>query len=180
VLKVIESVSDALSVIATYVLLTMAALLLLQACWAILDSLWITATSSGPILESISLIIIAFAVLELSKFIADELIEKKRELRSARGARRPLTRFITTIIIAFSLEALVMVFEANRRELGDAIYLSDGVVRSGGVRAGRARDLSVAQQQGRAVRRVDRRDRSGTAVPSDAPQQTIAAWIRPI
>jgi len=122
VLKVIESVSDALSVIATYVLLTMAALLLLQACWAILDSLWITATSSGPILESISLIIIAFAVLELSKFIADELIEKKRELRSAREARRSLTRFITTIIIAFSLEALVMVFEANRRELGDAIY----------------------------------------------------------
>src|SRR5690606_24819371 len=40
----------------------------------------------------------------------------------AREARRSLTRFITTIIIAFSLEALVMVFEANRRELGDAIY----------------------------------------------------------
>ncbi|HEX6980644.1 MAG TPA: hypothetical protein VF342_15245 [Alphaproteobacteria bacterium] len=121
-LKIIESVSDALSMIATYVLLALAALLLLQACWEILDSLWNAATSAGPILESIGLIIIAFAVLELSKFIADELIEKKRELRSAREARRSLTRFITTIIIAFSLEALVMVFKANRGELNDAIY----------------------------------------------------------
>ena len=43
-------------------------------------------------------------------------------VRSPREARRSLTKFITIIVVAFSLEALVMVFEANRTNAQHAIY----------------------------------------------------------
>ena len=47
---------------------------------------------------------------------------RQRELRSAVEARRSLTKFITIVVIAASLEALVMIFEASRTELERSVY----------------------------------------------------------
>ena len=74
------------------------------------------------LLESIGLVIIGFAIIETARFIAEEEIVRQRELRSAVEARRSLTKFITIIVIAASLEALVMIFEASRTELERSIY----------------------------------------------------------
>ena len=47
---------------------------------------------------------------------------RDKELRSAVESRRSLTKFVTIIIIAASLEALVMVFETSRTDVTRSIY----------------------------------------------------------
>lgn len=76
----------------------------------------------NAVLDSIGLLIIGFAVVETSKFIAEEEIIRQRELRSALESRRSLTKFITIAVIASSLEALVMIFKTSREDIPSAIY----------------------------------------------------------
>ena len=69
------------------------------------------------VLDSAGLVIIGFAIIETAKFIAEEEILRDKELRSAVELRRSLTKFITIIVIAASLEALVMIFETSRTDV---------------------------------------------------------------
>jgi hypothetical protein len=107
-------------IIATSFLLLLAALLLLGALWELLVAL-VRGDILG-ILDSVGLVIIGFAIVETGKFIAEEEVLRDRELRSAVESRRSLTKFVTIIVIAASLEALVMIFEASRNDVRDAIY----------------------------------------------------------
>lgn len=108
-------------VTATLSLMLLAFLLLGAAVWAVIAELR-TSKLAESALDSIGLLIIGFAVVETAKFIAEEEIFRKRELRSARESRRSLTKFITIMVIAASLEALVMVFKSSRASIADAIY----------------------------------------------------------
>jgi hypothetical protein len=106
--------------VATVFLMLLALLMLGSAAWEVAASL-----AHGEvlgILESIGLVIISFAVIETAKFFVEEEIFRKKELRSAVESRRSLTKFITIIVIAVSLEALVMTFEAGRTEIAHAVY----------------------------------------------------------
>lgn len=86
------------------------------------------ATTGGDItasiLDTVGLLIVGFAIMETAKFVAEEEIIRKRELRSAHESRRSLTKFVTIVVIAASLEALVMVFRANHGETSEALYPS--------------------------------------------------------
>lgn len=120
--RVLAALSNALFLVATFVLTALSALLIGIACWDIAHALLKGEDPTHPIVAGVSLIIIAFALMALSKYIAEEEIERQRELRSPREARRSLTKFMTIIVVAFSLEALVMVFDARRTNPPDAIY----------------------------------------------------------
>ncbi|MGJ3264489.1 MAG: hypothetical protein ACFE0R_14760, partial [Salinarimonas sp.] len=93
-------------VVATLSIMLLAFLLVASALWRV-----IVAVPSGdvvdPVLEGIGLLIIGFAVVETAKFIAEEEILRRRELRSPVESRRSLTKFVTIIVIAASPEALV-------------------------------------------------------------------------
>jgi hypothetical protein len=106
--------------VATSFLLLLAVLLLVGAVWEMLVALF--HGDMLGLLDSVGLVIIGFAIIETSKFIAEEEILRNRELRSAVESRRSLTKFVTIIVIAASLEALVMVFEASRSDMTKAIY----------------------------------------------------------
>lgn len=114
VVRVLAVATNTLLLVATYVLTALAALLLGYACWDIARALLSGENPTPQVVGSISLIIIAFAVMALAKYIAEEEIDRQRELRSPREARRSLTKFMTIVVVAFSLEALVMVFETRR------------------------------------------------------------------
>ena len=115
-----ERLSLAYFVAATIVLMLLALLLLGAALW----ELGTAVASFAPIkiVDSVGLLIIGFAVVETAKFIAEEEVVRKRELRSAVESRRSLTKFITIMVIAGSLEALVMVFKTSRTSIPDTIY----------------------------------------------------------
>lgn len=108
-------------VIATIALIVLAMLLLALAFWDIAAAAYHQDFASS-VLDAIGLIIIGFAVVETAKFIAEEEVLRQRELRSPRESRRSLTKFVTIIVIAASLEALVMVFKASRTQISDASY----------------------------------------------------------
>jgi hypothetical protein len=107
---------------ATVALFAFATTLLIGACWTVAQSVITGAEPADQILDSIGLIIIGFAVVETAKFMAEEELIRQRELRSAKESRHSLTKFITIVVIAGSLEALVMVFKTSRGNIADAIY----------------------------------------------------------
>jgi hypothetical protein len=106
---------------ATIVLIALSGYLIVAACLEVAGALG-AADPMPAILHAMGLVIVSFAVIELSKFILQEELGRHRELRSARESRRSLTKFITIIVIALSLEVLVMVFEAARRDIADVQY----------------------------------------------------------
>jgi uncharacterized membrane protein len=106
--------------LATAFLMLLAMVMLGYAVWETYH-----AVANGEVLsvlESVGLVIIGFAIIETAKFVAEEEILRRKELRSAVEARRSLTKFITIVVIAASLEALVMTFETSRTDVRHAIY----------------------------------------------------------
>ncbi|MGE0233032.1 MAG: hypothetical protein AB7O39_16075 [Flavobacteriaceae bacterium] len=106
---------------ATIVLMILSFLLFVLAIWEVVANV-IDGSPVEAVLSSISLLVIGFAVVETAKFIAEEELLRKRELRSSTESRRSLTKFVTIIVIAASLEALVMVFQATRQGLHLVLY----------------------------------------------------------
>ena len=116
-----EKVALTYFVAATVALMLLAVLLLVSAVWEVIAAIPTLDTVDAS-LDSIGLLIIGFAVVETAKFIAEEEILRKRELRSPLESRQSLTKFITIIVIAASLEALVMIFKTSRTSIPEAIY----------------------------------------------------------
>ena len=69
------------------------------------------------LLDAVGYVVIAIAVFDVSKYLLEEEVLRGRELSSAGEARRSLTKFISTIIIAVFLEALVTIFEAAKEDV---------------------------------------------------------------
>ena len=115
-----EQVSRFYFAVATWFLILLAMVLFLGAVWEVLSAIFHREIIG--VLEAVGLVIISFAIIETSKFIAEEELLRKKELRSAVELRRSLTKFITIIVIAASLEALVMIFETSRTDVRQAIY----------------------------------------------------------
>lgn len=80
------------------------------------------AALTSAMLDGVGMIVLAIAVFEIAKYLYEEEIVRERELRRADEARRTLTKFLTTIIIAASLEGLVLVFEARTSEISAMVY----------------------------------------------------------
>ena len=106
--------------LATAFLMALALVLLGMAVWELFHAF--RAGEVLDVLDSAGLVIVGFAIVETSKFIAEEEIFRQKELRSAVEARRSLTKFISIIVIAVSLEALVMTFETGRTDVTKSIY----------------------------------------------------------
>jgi hypothetical protein len=68
-------------------------------------------------------LIVSLAIADVAKFVVEENVVRDREMRSPAEALRSLTRFMTIIIIALSLEAVVGIFEAGReRHFDQLVY----------------------------------------------------------
>ena len=62
------------------------------------------------------------AVFDVGKYLLEEEAIRAREMRRAAEARRSMTKFVSTIVIAVLLEALVAVFEAGMESAKDPKY----------------------------------------------------------
>jgi hypothetical protein len=68
------------------------------------------------LMNGVGLLIVSLAIADVAKFVVEENVVRDRELRSPAEALRSLTKFMTIIIIALSLEAVVGIFEAGREK----------------------------------------------------------------
>lgn len=78
--------------------------------------------TSETLLDVVGYLIISIALFDVAKYFFEEEVPAGREKRSAADARRGLTKFLSTIIIAMFLEALVLVFETARHDIAEMIY----------------------------------------------------------
>lgn len=113
--------SKALYIVAAFVLQLLSLAMVGMAIWSVTGEVWGGKPFLGQLLNSIGLIIIAFAVFDVAKFLLEEQVLRDRELSRIAEARRSLTMFLTIIIIAISLEALVIVFQ-NKEEVYLLLY----------------------------------------------------------
>jgi hypothetical protein len=73
------------------------------------------------LMNGVGLLIVSLAIADVAKFVVEENVVRERELRSPAEALRSLTKFMTIIIIALSLEAVVGIFEAGREKNFDQL-----------------------------------------------------------
>lgn len=103
-------------------LLLAAILLTGVAVWRTIAGFSTGESALDTMLDGIGLIIIAVAVADVGKFLFEEEVMADRELRRPAEARGSLTKFMTIIIIALSLESLVLITKASRSNLADIVY----------------------------------------------------------
>jgi hypothetical protein len=68
------------------------------------------------LMNGVGLLIVSLAIADVAKFVVEENVVRDREMRSPAEALRSMTKFMTIIIIALSLEAVVGIFEAGREK----------------------------------------------------------------
>ena len=106
------------------VLMLLAVVLVVAAAWTLVTRTVAGESNTFNLLHSVGLIIVSVAVFDVGKFLFEEEVLHERELRSIREARRSLTKFMTIIIVALSLEALVLVFETKQEQVSALLYPS--------------------------------------------------------
>lgn len=104
------------------VLLAASVMLMLVAIWRTVTGFWTGEWALDTMLDGIGLVIIAVAVADVGKFLFEEEVISDRELRRPAEARGSLTKFMTIIIIALSLESLVLITKASRTAMSDIVY----------------------------------------------------------
>lgn len=115
--------SKLLYIIAAFVLLLLSLAMVGMAIWEVISQIIVGKSFLNQLLESVGLIIIAIAVFDVAKFLLEEQVLRERKLQHIAEARRSLTLFLTIIIIAVSLEALVIVFQ-NKQDVYLLVYPS--------------------------------------------------------
>ncbi len=78
--------------------------------------------AGSGLLESIGYVVIAMAVFDVAKYFVEEEVIRGREMRLPSEARRSLTKFVSTIVIAVFIEALVMVFRQSSQDIALILY----------------------------------------------------------
>src|SRR5262245_61063779 len=104
--------SKSLYIAAAAILVILSLVLIFGAAGSMLRT--IASDDPAPITEGlrgVGLVVIGVAVFDVAKYLIEEEVMRSRELRSSREVRQSLTKFMTIIVIATSLEGLVLVFQ---------------------------------------------------------------------
>jgi uncharacterized membrane protein YidH (DUF202 family) len=74
------------------------------------------------LLDAIGLIVIGMAVFDVSKFLLEEEVFHSGGTKSPAKQRGTLLKFLVIIAIAVSLEALVFIFDAGKKDISNLVY----------------------------------------------------------
>jgi len=90
--------------------------------WGIWVSIYEKTVLVKALLDAIGLIVIGMAVFDVSKFLFEEEVLSSSGTKSPAKQRETLLKFLVIISIAVSLEALVFVFNAGKKDIAMLIY----------------------------------------------------------
>lgn len=120
--NVVFGIANAVYTIISLTLALISVAMVTYAVWEVWIAIAAGAGIIGKILDAVGLIVVAVAVFDVAKYLMEEEVLRDRELRSAREARRTLTKFIVIITIAVNLEALVFIFGAGSTDISTLLY----------------------------------------------------------
>ncbi|MFO7564762.1 MAG: hypothetical protein R6X02_19110 [Enhygromyxa sp.] len=64
----------------------------------------------SELLESVSLVVISVAIIDVAKYILEEEVLRDRELREPSEAREAITKFTVVIALVIAIESIVFIF----------------------------------------------------------------------
>ncbi|MDG6773723.1 hypothetical protein QCB45_05215 [Thiomicrorhabdus sp. ZW0627] len=111
-----------LYLLAILMLFGIALILMLHSIWEIISDFWSKESMIKNMLQAIGATIVAIAIIDVAKYLAEEELFRDRELRSPAEARKTLTKIVTILIIAIGLEGLVYIFKAGLTDLRLLLY----------------------------------------------------------
>jgi hypothetical protein len=76
----------------------------------------------SAILESIALLTVAVTALELGQTIIEEEVQREAQMSAPTRVRRFLSRFMTVLVVALAIEALVAAFRFSRENPANLLY----------------------------------------------------------
>jgi hypothetical protein len=76
----------------------------------------------AELLESVSLVVISVAIIDVAKYILEEEVLQDRELREPGEAREAITKFIVVIALVIAIESIVFIFNLGHSEPQGLIY----------------------------------------------------------
>jgi hypothetical protein len=121
--NLLEWLSRAVFGLASLVLVLIAVALSVYSAYLLIAALGQGLEKAGAgLLEAIGYVVIAVAVFDVAKYFVEEEVIRRREMRIASEARRSLTKFVSTIVIAVFIEGLVMVFREGGNDVSRILY----------------------------------------------------------
>ena len=96
--------------------------MMVVALWGIWISIYEKTLLVKALLDAIGLMVIGMAVFDVSKFLVEEEVFQSGGAKSPAKQRETLIKFLVIISIAVSLEALVFIFDAGKKEISNLIY----------------------------------------------------------
>ncbi|CAN2535967.1 hypothetical+protein [Methylocapsa aurea] len=76
----------------------------------------------NALLTAIGYVVIAIAVFDVAKYFVEEEVIRRPGTLTASEARRSLSKFISTIVIAVFIEGLVIVFQVSKQDVAQMLY----------------------------------------------------------
>jgi hypothetical protein len=118
-----EWLSRALFVLVALALFALAISLVASGAWQLVRGAFGGEVGIYNLMNGVGLLIVSLAIVDVAKFVVEENVLRERELRSPAEALRSLTKFMTIIVIALSLEGVVGIFEAGReKNFAELVY----------------------------------------------------------
>jgi len=74
------------------------------------------------VLESIAVLTVAVAALELGQTILEEEVHRQAQMSAPTRVRRFLSRFMVVLVVALTIEALVLVFRYSHEDQHNIVY----------------------------------------------------------
>ena len=74
------------------------------------------------VLESLALMTVALAALELAQTIIEEEVQRDVQMSAPTRVRRFLSRFMVVLVVALAIEALVLVFRYSHEDQHNIVY----------------------------------------------------------
>lgn len=108
--------------VASLVLMTFAAILVATGPVSLVGALLRGEPFVTAMVNSLGYLILSLAVFDVARYVYDEEVRRGREMRKASETRRSITKFITVIIIAVLMDALVALSKAGQSELRQLVY----------------------------------------------------------
>lgn len=116
-------ISNLLYLIASVLLLLLSGALIVLAVGQLVEEILKAGLIWRAVLQAIELTIVGVAVFDVSKFLVEEgVIRGDDGANYSAAARRSLTKFMTIIIVAVSLDALLNIFETNEEDRAAIVY----------------------------------------------------------
>lgn len=124
--KIFESVTTLIYLFAAIILASIALLIMGWSVYEIYEHAMNVQTLDKDFiskkLEAVGAVIIAVAILDVSKYMIEEEVLRNKELRSPKEARETLTKIMVIVSIAVSIEALIFIFKAGAEDIRLLVY----------------------------------------------------------